>query len=134
MWVLGLVLLLDAHFSASYLVPLDETAQKTFGGLLRWAWPWAYGDSGLLGKASEPSGFPLSGFFIAMTSGGLLLLAALAAIRLWIPFGWWRPLAVSGSAISLLLMVLFFGPTKLIPIAVDVFVLYAALSHRTAPF
>ena len=129
-WTLGLLLLVGAHFSASYLVPLDETAQESFGGLLRLAWPWAYGDDALLGKISQSSGFPISGFSIAVTSGSLLFLAGLALIGLWIPFGWWRPLAVSGTAISLLLMISFFGPAKLIPIALDLLVLYVALSHR----
>ncbi len=112
-WVLAALLVLGAHFSASYVVPLDAQAQKTFGGLLRWAWPWAYGDGGLLGRISQPSGFPIAGFFIAATSGSFFFLAALAVMGWWIPFGWWRLLAAGGAVLQLVLMVSFLGPTKL---------------------
>jgi hypothetical protein len=37
-WLFAALLVLQAHFAASYLVPLDREAQATFGGLLRWAW------------------------------------------------------------------------------------------------
>ena len=46
-WLFAALLLLQAHFAASYLVPLDREAQATFGGLLRWAWLWSIGDGGL---------------------------------------------------------------------------------------
>ena len=129
-WVLGITLLIGAHFSISYLVPLDKQAQVSFFGLLKWVWPWAYGDHGPLGRLSpEPSGFPIAGFFIAMTSGGLLFLAALAVLHWWIPVDWWRPLAIVGAALQLVIMALFLGPTKLIPIALDAFILYLTLKH-----
>ena len=38
-WLFAALLLLQVHFTASFLVPLDREAQQTFGGLLRWAWP-----------------------------------------------------------------------------------------------
>jgi hypothetical protein len=34
-WLFAVLLVLEAHFAASYLVPLDREAQQTFGGLLR---------------------------------------------------------------------------------------------------
>jgi hypothetical protein len=73
------------------------------------------GDSGPLGRMTA-EGFPLPGFFIAVTAGTALILAALAVARVWIPFGWWRGLAGAGAGLSLVLMVVFFGPTKLLPI------------------
>jgi len=57
-WALGIMLLVGVHFSASYLVPLDEEVQETFLGLLKVAWSWAYGDHGLLGKLSECNNLP----------------------------------------------------------------------------
>ena len=127
-WAFVAVLAIQAHFAASYLVPLDEQAQRTFGGLLRWAWPWSIGDSGPLGRMTS-SGFPLPGFFLAATSAGALILAALAVARIWVPFGWWRPLAITGAVLSLLLMTLFFGFTKLLPIATALVILAAALKY-----
>jgi hypothetical protein len=114
-WLVVVLLALQAHFAVSYLVPLDAEAQRTFGGLLRWAWPWSIGDGGPLGRMTA-DGFPLPGFFIAVTAGGALILAALAVARVWVPFGWWRVLAPAGAGLSLVLMALFFGPTKVLPI------------------
>jgi hypothetical protein len=75
------------------------------------------------------TGFPLPGFFLAVTSGGALILAALAAARIWVPFSWWRPLAAAGAGLSLLLMALFFGATKLLPIATAIVIIAAALKY-----
>jgi hypothetical protein len=129
-WRFAAVLAVGAHFSASYLVPLDQQAQQTFGGLLKWAWPWADGDSGPLGVTTAYSGFPISGFFVAVTSAGLFALAALAVVGIWVPFRWWRPLAIIGAALSVFVMLMFFDARKLLPVALDVFVLWAALTNR----
>src|SRR5829696_4518432 len=129
-WLFAALLLLQAHFAASYLVPLDRQAQQEFGGLLRWAWPWSDGDSGPLGQVTVSSGFPLSGVFLAGSAAGLFFLAALAVVGIWVPFGWWRVLAMGGAILSLFLMVGFFGATKLLPMALDLVVLWAAITDR----
>jgi hypothetical protein len=127
-WLLAALLVLQAHFAASYIVPLDREAQGTFGGLLRWAWPWAIGDGGLLGRITT-SDFPVAGFFLAVTTAGVLILAALAVMGWWVPFGWWRVLATGEAILSLFLMVSFFGATKLLPMALDLVVLWAAITN-----
>ena len=127
-WLFVALLALQAHFAASYLVPLDEQAQRTFGGLLKWAWPWAIGDSGPLGRMTS-AGFPLPGFFLAVTTAGLLILAVLAVLGIWLPFHWWRALAITGGVLSLILMALFFGFTKLLPIATALVILAAAFDY-----
>ncbi|HEX6349136.1 MAG TPA: hypothetical protein VF160_07065 [Candidatus Dormibacteraeota bacterium] len=121
------LLLLQTHFAASYLVPLDKRAQGEFGGLLQVAWPWAYGNGGPLGQITLGSGFPIVGFWIAMSAALLFAMAALAVGGLWVPFPWWRTLAVGGAVFSIALMVLFFDPTKLLPIAGDLTVLALTL-------
>jgi hypothetical protein len=131
-WFLVALLALRAHFAASYLVPLDEPSQREFGGLLRWVWPWAYGDGGPLGPITPAAGFPIAGFYLAVTAGGALLLAALAVAGWWVPTGWWRPLAAAGAALLLCLMALFLGPTKLIPMAFALGTLYVALGKPAA--
>lgn len=128
-WLAAVVLVIEAHFVASYLVPLDEQAKATFGGLLGWAWPWAYGNGGPLGQISPESGFPIVGFYVAVTATGLFLLSALSLVGIWLPQSWWRALAIAGAIVSLFLMVVFFGPTKLLPIAADLVVLWAALTN-----
>jgi hypothetical protein len=131
-WLFAAMLMLEAHFAASYLVPLDEPSQRTFGGLLRWFWPWAYGDGGLLGTISPAAGFPIAGFYVAVTAGAAFILAALAVAGIWVPFAWWRVLAAAGAVLLLGLMVLFFGPTKLLPIAFALATLYVVLGRSTA--
>ncbi|MDR7418957.1 MAG: hypothetical protein QN178_08595 [Armatimonadota bacterium] len=123
-YLLAAILALGVHFSASYLVPLDDKSQGAFLGLLKWVWPWADGDGGVLGRITLQSGFPISGFFIAMTSAGLFFLAAMAVMGWWIPLGWWRALAGAGAAIQLILMVLFIAPNKLLPIIFNLLLLY----------
>jgi hypothetical protein len=129
-WVFVVLLGTQAHFAASYLVPLKSEDTRALGGLLRWVWPWAEGDHGPLGRMTG-EGFPLSGFFLAMTAAALFVLAALAVVGLWVPFAWWRPLAIVGAVLLMGLMALFFGPTKLIPIAFALGTLYIALARPT---
>jgi hypothetical protein len=129
-WYFAGLLALQAHFAASFLVPLDEQAQRTFGGLLKWAWPWSVGDSGPLGRMTL-TGIPMPGFFLAVTTAGLLFMATLAVVRIWVSFEWWRWLAGLGAALSLVLMFLFPGLTKILPMATALAILTAALGYWT---
>lgn len=65
------------------------------------------------------SGFLLSGFFLAVSAVGLFFLAALAVVGIWVPFGWWRVLAMGGAILSLSLMAAFFGAAKVLPMVLD---------------
>ncbi|WP_254546958.1 hypothetical protein [Halomarina pelagica] len=127
-WLFAGLLVLQAHFAASYLVPLDREAQREFGGLLRWVWPWSGGDSGLLGQVTVASGSPLAGIFLAILAAVLFFLAALAVVGIRVPFGWWRVLAGGGAILSLVLMAGFFGATKVLPMALDLVVLWAVVT------
>jgi hypothetical protein len=129
-WLFAALLVLQAHFAASYLVPLDREAQGEFGGLLRWAWPWSIGDGGLLGRIPTSGEYPIFGVWLAGSAALMFVLAALAVMGWWVPFGWWRVLCIGGSILSILLMVGFFGVTKLLPMALDLVVLWAALTDR----
>ena len=127
-WLFAALLVLQAHFATSYLVPLDSEAQATFGGLLRWAWPWSIGDGGLLDRIPASGEYPISGVWLAGSAALMFILAALAVMGWWVPFGWWRILAMGGATLSLLLMVGFFGATKLVPMALDDGVLWFAIT------
>jgi hypothetical protein len=119
---------LQAHFAASYLVPLDKQAQVEFGGLLRWFWPWSYGDSGLPGPITAGQDLPTTGLFLALTAATVFGLAALATVGLWVPSTWWPALAAIGAVLLVCLTALFFGPTKLIPMAFALGTLYVVLA------
>ena len=129
-WLFAVLLVLQAHFAASYLVPLDREAQGEFGGLLRWAWPWSIGDGGLLGRIPASGEYPIAGVWLGGGAAILFILAALAVMGWWVPFGWWRLLAMGGAILSLILMVCFFGATKLLPMALDLVVLWIAITDR----
>lgn len=127
-WLLVALLLLQAHFAASYLVPLDEGAQREFWGLLPWAWPWSVGDSGPLGRIATV-GFPVVGFFLAMAAGGALFLASFALLRWWLPFEWWRGLSIAGAVLTIVLMLLFFSLTKVVPITTALVIVAVTLHY-----
>lgn len=129
-WLFAALLVLQAHFAASYLVPLDRESQATFGGLLKWAWPWSIGDGGLLGRIPASGEYPVLGVWLAGTAALMFILAALAVMGWWVPFGWLRVLTIGGAILSLLLMVGFFGATKVLPMALDLVVLWAAITDR----
>ena len=112
-------------------MPLDARSQREFGGLLRWFWPWAQGDAGPLGQMTA-AGFPLPGFFLAMATAGLFIMAALAVLGTWVPASWWRVVAAAGAVLSLLLMLLFPGRTKLLPMVLDLLVLWMIFGHAPA--
>lgn len=58
-----------------------------------------------------------------------LLPCALAVLGKWVPIPWWRPLAILGAGLSLFVMLMFFDAKKVLPIALDVFVLWAAWTN-----
>lgn len=131
-WFVVAFLALQAHFAASYLVPLDGRSQREFGGLLRWLWPWSDGDGGLLGRVTVAGESPLAGVFLALGAATALGMAALAVAGWWVPAGWWRALTAAGAALLLCLMALFVGPTKVLPAAVAVATLYVVLTRPAA--
>ena len=133
-WLLAVALVIQAHFSASYLVPLDPKDPNLSSGplaLLPWLWPWSQSDAGFLGQ-TLPAASGTVGFFIAMGAAGLSILAALGVVSILVPHDWWRPLAVAAGAASLVLMAGFFGPTKLLPMLLDAGLLYVAITTATA--
>ena len=128
-WVLVALLGVQAHFAASYLVPLDAPSQGEFGGLLRWLWPWSEGDGGPLGRLSAGAESPALSLFLALLAGSAFLLAALAAAGWLVPSAWLRPLAGVGAVLLIALTTLFFGPTKLLPILFALGTLFAVVAH-----
>jgi hypothetical protein len=61
-------------------------------------------------------------------------LAALAIMGIIVPEPLWQPLTIVSSALSLLLLILFWHPWLVIGIAIDAFLLLALLVLRWQPF
>jgi hypothetical protein len=74
--------------------------------------------------------YPISGIWLAGGAALAFILSALAVMGWWVPFGWWRVLAMGGAILSFLLMAGFFGATKVLPIALDLVVLWLAITDR----
>jgi hypothetical protein len=83
-----------------------------------------------LGRIPASGQYPIYGVWLGGGAALLFILAALAVMGWWVPFGWWRVLATAGAILSLVLMVGFFGATKVLPIALDLLVLWVALTDR----
>jgi hypothetical protein len=81
--------------------------------------------------AAQASGVPDSWLFGEKKAVGIALAVAAGAVfviaggSLWAQAEWWRALAVTGAALSLLFFVVFFQPLILIGMALDVAVIVA---------
>ena len=119
-WLWAVILALQAHFGASYVVPIQPHL-----GVFNYLWPWAVGDHGLFGAHPNLVGIALRG-----SAGMVSALAALAVVGIRVPHDWWRTLATVGAVLELVLMIGFFGPTKLLPMTLDLTVLAALVIER----
>jgi hypothetical protein len=82
-----------------------------------------------LGRIPASGECPISGIFLAGTAAVVYFLAAIAVVGIWVPFGWWRVVAMGEAFLSLILMAGFFGATKLLPMALDLVVLWASITN-----
>jgi hypothetical protein len=129
-WLLVILLLVEMHFGASYLVPLRTEDQGLFGGLLKWVWPWGVGNRGYLGEITD-AGFPMVGFYLAMGAVLAFLLAVLGALGWLVPQAWWRALTVVGVVLSLVLVSGFLGVTKALPVVLGVLLLWVVFTPES---
>jgi hypothetical protein len=83
-----------------------------------------------LGRIPASGQYPIYGVWLGRGAALLFILAALALMGWRVPFGWWRGLATAGAILSLVLMVGFFGATKVLPITLDLLVLWVAVTDR----
>lgn len=129
MWILMLLLiLLGAQFSLTALVPLlpgDVPAPWWVGGRL--LWPFAVETRTLI-----PAGDLLNTItpMIAILSGVLFLMAAAALLRWLIPGKWFQGLIIAGAALGIPLQIIWFTPWAVLPILVDLVLLWAVFSKK----
>ena len=118
-WVVIIVLLLGAHFALTAIAP---------GAKELIYWPFAKDSKprlNVLGSASRPATQLLS------VVAGLCFAASVLAILGWlIPPTWFLPLIVSGTVASSVLFVLYIGVNALIPLAINVFLLWGVFGWR----
>jgi hypothetical protein len=116
--------------AAMGLILLDRGAQREFGGLLRWAWPWSIGDGGLLDRIPASGEYLISGVFLAGAAALMFILANAGSDgvvgSVWLVEG----SGYGGAILSLLLMMGFFGAAKRLSVALDLVILWAAIIDR----
>lgn len=120
MYYLVLVLLIAAaHFNLTPFAP-TKAGQAWIG------WPFAADSkswAGVLVGLPSQSGSIITPLLAGVAGVGFL--AAAACLLGWVvPADWFRPLLIAAGSASVLLYVLYFGPWALLPLALDVFLLY----------
>ncbi len=131
MWIAMLILLLlAAQLNLTALVPLqpgDSPAPWWVGGRL--LWPFAVETRTLI-----PPGDLLNTLtpLLGIASALCFLLAAAALLRWAVPAQWFPWLIVAGAALSIVLQVVWFSPWAILPLVVDVALLWAVFgAHVT---
>jgi hypothetical protein len=122
-FVVLILLLLAAHFAATPFAP----APKAW-----FAWPFSTDSKPVLavvGGLPQQSG----SVFVPLVAGIAtlsFLIAILALFGLMVPSAWFAPAAILGAVASILLYITFAGLWAILPIAVDLIVLWGVLSQQ----
>ncbi len=129
MWILVLIgLLLGAQLNLTAIVPLQPGGTPPpwwVGGRL--IWPFAVETHTLI-----PPGDLLNTLtpVLGISSAICFLLAAAALIRWGVPAQWFSWLIIAGAAISIVLQIIWFSGWAILPLLVDVVLLWAVLGQH----
>lgn len=129
MWVLALIgLLLGAQLNLTAIVPLQSGGTPPpwwVGGRL--IWPFAVDTHTLI-----PQGDLLNAVtpILGISSAFCFMLAALALLRWGVPSHWFGLLIITGAVLSIPLQVVWFSGWAILPLLVDVVLLWAVLARH----
>jgi hypothetical protein len=121
-WFVVVLLLVAAHFSLTPFAPAKEGKALLY-------WPFA-ADSrswlGFVGGLPTQSGSALTPIIAGLA--GLGFIAAIVGL-FWTGFppNWWRAVVIASAALSILLYILFFGKLAILPIVLDLVILWGIL-------
>lgn len=119
--ILAALLILAAHFSATPFAPAP-------GGTAKFFWPFAADSRSWL---SFIGGLPASGGLVTALLAGIAalgFLASLLALFGWlVPALWFTPLITAAAIASILLYGLYFGAFSLLPLTLDLVLLWGVL-------
>jgi len=121
-------LVAHAMIHISYLTPAPP---RTAGGP---EWPFDLTRSWLVtGFQMGPGVVRPLGIALVATTTTLLVAAGFATVGWLIPSGWWPGLVVSGAALSVLTLGVFFHPWLILGIAIDAALLWTVLMGGWQP-
>jgi hypothetical protein len=127
--IVALLLLLGAQFSLTAFAPAAA-------GRAWLLWPFAADAQPILsgiGGLPQQSGSVLTPLLAGLSSLAFLA-AALGLFGKGVPAEWWLPLIVVATSASILLHMLYAGPWALLPLAVDVLLLWGVFAlHWSVP-
>lgn len=117
------MLFLAAHFNAMPFAPAPA-------GTAKFHWLFAADSKSWL---TAIGGLPASGGIVTSLLAGVAALgfiAALLALFGWlVPANWFTPLIIAAAVASILLYILYFGALALLPIALDLILLWGVLAR-----
>ncbi|MBK8905296.1 MAG: hypothetical protein IPM53_29205 [Anaerolineaceae bacterium] len=119
--LITLLLLAGAHFALTATMPAPTGKDWVF-------WPFAADSHAVLGLAGE--GVSNLTKLLSVIAGVCFLAALLALFGLLIPAEWWGVLVGIASVASLALYLLYLGPWLVLPIAIDIFLLWGIFVVR----
>lgn len=119
------LLLLATHFSLIPFAPAETGKNTIIWPIAANSRPWL---SGIGGLPQQPGSVVTT--LLAGGAGLCLIGAVLALFGVVIPAAWWPVLVTTGSAASMLVYVLYFGPLALIPIALDMALLWGVFIQK----
>lgn len=126
-WLLAAFLLGHGWVHIAYVMPGPARQVVPSGGF---AYPFRLEHSWLLGQRS---GLRAIGIALVAITIVAYALAALATIALLVPASAWAALVVTGTIASAVLLGIFFGPTLILGLAIDLVLLVVAVAAIWTP-
>lgn len=114
-YLVALLLLLGAHFALTANVPAPIGKAWFF-------WPFAADSQAVLGLTGD--GINNMTRLLSVFAGVCFLAALLALFGLLLPAEWWAVLVGIAATSSLILYIFYFGPWAILPVAIDIFLLW----------
>ena len=135
-WVLAAILFGHGWVHLMFLFPRPAPSDggKPATGKPATDWPFDLRASWIATRTgSGPGAFVAVGRLLVVVTFVLFALAALATAGILVPAAWWQGLLVASSLASLAMLVVWFAPTLLLGILIDIALVWLAIAGPWSP-
>jgi hypothetical protein len=135
-WVLAAILFGHGWVHLMFLFPRPARSEggKPATGKAAPDWPFDLRASWIATRTgSGPGAFVAVGRLLVVVTFVLFALAALATAGILVPAAWWQGLLVASSLASLGMLVVWFAPTLLLGILIDIALVWLAIAGPWSP-